>query len=697
MGRPPLFTGLQSWFMRKWLEITLLIIIVLVAAILRLTAIDWDDYNHYHPDERYIAWVATSIEWPEDWGAAFEPHESTFNPYYWPDGAETDGIVLEQDTARRFAYGHLPLYLGVAATRIMEKVGPTFGRLLPDDWLLTSDLLNRDGMNEFSHVAAMGRVLAALFDVATVAMVYILGRLLFNSAAGLLAAAFLALNVMHIQLSHFFTADPFLTFFVVSSLTFMVLSLRPNHSQRKRLVFLLVAAILVGLAIGSKFSAILLFLPLAISVMFTGDRTRSARVILLIAVFIIAFVSFAITNPFAIIDWSCDVDSSSIGVGPLEIPLPGLSSCYFENLILQGTMVRGSRDVPFARQYLGTTAFLYFVETQLRWGMGYLLGLAAFTAFGWAVWRVGKVLYRLWNAKSRPFTLSQLNPVLDHSDEFGVGPFKISEGELVVLAWTVPFFITTGALMVKFMRYLEPLVPFLLLYAAAMLLSLPRPKWRRVIIGIVLVAAAIRAISFVNMYDQPHPWITASSWIYENLEPGSSILNEVWDDPLPDSAEIDSQTRRRSEYSTNLVNWLSGADELDDRQKVENNLQLVAGTDYLILSSNRNYGVIPRLDERYPHSSQYYHLLFDGQLGFEIAYLGTRTPNLFGLSFIPDSFSWPGIDTPEAVVEYFDENPGLNGGRFDESFTVYDQPLVIIFKNTGRMTASEMAELFEFT
>ena len=124
---------------------------------------------------------------------------------------------------------------------------------------------------------------------------------------------------------------------------------------------------------------------------------------------------------------------------------------------------------------------------------------------------------------------------------------------------------------------------------------------------------------------------------------------------------------------------------------------MVASTDYLILSSNRNYGVIPRLDDRYRLSSQYYHLLFDGQLGFEVAYVGTRTPNLFGLSLNPDSFSWPGIDTPGAVDEYFDENPGLNGGRFDESFTVYDQPLVIILENSGRMTAAEMAELFEFT
>lgn len=688
-------TGLQSRFMRKWLEVAILLIIVLVAAILRFTAIDWDGYNHYHPDERYIAWVATSIERPGDWGTAFEPHSSTFNPYYWPNGAETDGIVLAQDEPRRFAYGHLPLYLGVAATRVIEFAGSSLGTLLPESWLLTSDILNGAELNEFRHIAAIGRALAALFDVATVVMIFFLGRWLYGPAVGLLAAALLTLNVMHIQLSHFFAADPFLTFFVVASMVFMVLSLRRNHSRRRRSVSLAVAAILVGLAVGSKFSAVLLLLPLSITVLVDDDRSRKTRVIMLFAVFIIAFLSFSITNPFAILDWTCDVDSPAFGLGPLEIPLPELSSCYIENLVLQGTMARGTRDVPFARQYLGTNAYLYFVEMQLRWGMGYIAGLVSFTGFGWAVWRVAKVLFGWWKDKGRPRTLKKLDETLEHSSELGIGPYVVTRGELVALAWTVPFFITTGALMVKFMRYLEPLTPFLMLYAAALLLSLPWPRLRRVIIGVVIVAAGIRAVSFVNMYNEPHPWIAASDWIYENVEPGSSILNEVWDDPLPDSVELDGETRRRSEFSAKTVNWLSGTGDLDNQQKMEENLDLVTGADYVILSSNRNYGVIPRLDERYPLSSQYYHLLFDGRLGFEVDYVGTRTPNLFGFSLKPETFSWPGVVAPQTVIDYFNDLPGLNGGRFDESFTVYDQPLVIILKNTGMLSAAEMAELFE--
>ena len=209
LGRPPLGSGLKFSFMKKRHEAALLFLIVIMAAMLRLNAVDWDDYNHYHPDERYIAWVGTSIEWPKDWSTAFDPHASTINPFYWPLGAETDGIVLEQDTPRRFAYGHVPLYLGVAATRLVERVGPSIGRLLPDDWLLTKDLLVAAELNEFEHIAAIGRVLAALFDLATIVMLYLLGRWLYGPAVGLVAAAFLALSVMHIQLAHFFASDPF--------------------------------------------------------------------------------------------------------------------------------------------------------------------------------------------------------------------------------------------------------------------------------------------------------------------------------------------------------------------------------------------------------------------------------------------------------------------------------------------------------
>ncbi len=76
------------------------------------------------PDERYITWVATTIEFPANWRATLNPTQSGLNPFYWPPDAASEGIVVLQDEHRDFAYGHLPLYLGVAATRLVERIGP---------------------------------------------------------------------------------------------------------------------------------------------------------------------------------------------------------------------------------------------------------------------------------------------------------------------------------------------------------------------------------------------------------------------------------------------------------------------------------------------------------------------------------------------------------------------------------------------
>ncbi|MCA9925417.1 MAG: phospholipid carrier-dependent glycosyltransferase, partial [Anaerolineales bacterium] len=385
--------------MRRWLVGGCLVGILVVAAVLRMTGIDWDEYHHFHPDERYITWVATTIERPSSLATAFSPHQSTFNPYYWPPKAASAGIQVPQDEARDFAYGHLPLYLGVAATRLTERIGPGLAARLPDDWLLTQDVLNGSEQIEFRHLTAVSRFLTALFDIGTVLMIFLLGRRVYNAETGLLAAGLLAVNVMHIQLSHFFAFDPYMTFFVVTAVYFMVLAyqsailLRSGgfgrngfHSPAKAStrmvhVYLILAAICVGLAVGSKFAAVLLALPLALTVWLTVER----RWMWLGTAVLIAAFTFFVTNPFAVLDLTCEVISPAMQIGPLSIPALDWRSCFLDNILTQGAMVRGDTDLPFTRQYIGTTPFLYFIEMQIKWGMGPLLGVAAFIGFGWAI------------------------------------------------------------------------------------------------------------------------------------------------------------------------------------------------------------------------------------------------------------------------------------------------------------------------
>ncbi len=646
--------------------------ILVVGAALRLTAVNWDDYHHFHPDERFITWVATTIEWPSTTSSALSPHESTLNPYYWPPEAKSDGILVPQDEQRDFAYGHLPLYLGVGATKGMEWLGIHLADKLPADWLLTRDLLNGSALVEYRHLTAVSRTLTALFDLGTIVFLFLLGQQLYDVKVGLLAAAFLAVNVMHIQLAHFFAFDPYMTFFVVGAIYFMVWEGKRTKGQgasatkgRGKGKSLLMAAIFVGLAIGSKFAAILLFLPLALTI-WSVKREKWVGW-LITAVFISATVFF-ITNPFAVLDFSCEVIVPARQFGFIQIPAIDYRSCFLDNISTQSGMVRGTNWLPFTRQYSGTTPYLYFIEMQLKWGMGPLLGIVVFIGF----------LKAIYDLRITNYKLSTIN-------------YQLS----IVLAWCIPFFLTTGSFQVKFMRYLLPLTPFLMLFGAALIVQMPWKRWRWGVATAVFATTFLFALSFVNMYRQPHPWIAASEWIYENVSPGDLILSEKWDDSLPFSLPYNGKNHSRSEYENFALTWLTRTGDRDDKEKLAENLAQLADAEYLVLSSNRVYGVVPRLPEIYPLSSQYHQLLFDGTLGYEPQFIADRAPQLGGVRLQADTFDWPRVEGGTAVNSYLNSFPHLNWGRADESFTVYDQPLTIIFKNKGHLTAGEMAALFE--
>lgn len=652
---------------------------LVVAAILRFVGLAWDDFQHHHPDERYITWVATTIEFPSlgalqrrDW----QPDTATFNPFRWPPGAGSEGIVVLQDQPRDFAYGHVPLYLGVLATRLVERVAPAFLPWLPASWSLTADVLNGAGRIEFHHLAAVGRALTALVDVGTVFFLFLLGRRLFGVAVGLVAAALLAITVLHIQLAHFFTSDPYLTFFVVAALWAMVAA-HGAAAGRGRWGYTLVAAALVGLAIGSKFTAVLLVVPLLWTI-WSGWRPRRSWPAALLALGV-AFLVFALTNPFALLDWTCPAPERPIAIGSLALPAGLARSCYLQDLATQSAMVRGRLDLGFTRQYAGTWPYLYFIEMQVRWGMGPLLGVVAFAGLGWAVWRAGRHVRRA------------------AGDSDSLAARLAAEPLVIPLLWVVPYFLITGSFTVKFMRYMQPIVPLLILFGAAMLWQWRWRIGRRVALAAVLVTTALYALAFVAIYRQPHPWNSASRWVYENIPPGATLLSETYDDSLPVTMTLDGQRRRREETVNVELDWLAAPDAADDQAKLMANLTRLAEAEYVTIVSNRVYGVVPRLPERFPLSFRYHQLLFDGSLGYDLVWVGGRTPRLGGMALTPDTFGWPGLRPPAGVADYLRQQPRLSFGRADESFVVYDQPLTMIFRNTGGLTADEMATAFSAT
>ena len=250
---------------------------------------------------------------------------------------------------------------------------------------------------------------------------------------------------------------------------------------------------------------------------------------------------------------------------------------------------------------------------------------------------------------------------------------------MLLLAWVAPYLLITGSYQVKFLRYLLPVTPFLLLFGTAMLVEL-WDRWRRsrprlrpwMIAGLAALVGAtgFYALSYTSIYARTHPAVTASEWLTENAQPGSFVLKEHWEESLPDLGRF--QHGELPMY------------EPDSPHKTRQLSDVLASGDYMVFYSNRLYGTLPRIPERYPVSAGYYRQLFSGGLGYELVTFETSYPSLAGVSFVDDTFRRPGVPAPDALLEFKPSALTLGLGFADESFTVYDHPKVLIFENVGR-------------
>jgi len=127
----------------------------------------------------------------------------------------------------------------------------------------------------------------------------------------------------------------------------------------------------------------------------------------------------------------------------------------------------------------------------------------------------------------------------------------------------------------------------------------------------------------------------------------------------------------------------------DDQAKRDRFFQMLSQGEYIFMSSNRQWGTIPRVPERYPLSTAYYRTLvgcpeemdsvtcynlaepgrFEGQLGFELVETFTSYPSLRNWEF-NDQFA-------------------------EEAFSVYDHPKVMIFQKTEDFDPQELAAFLD--
>lgn len=654
--------------MRSWVVYSLLLIILAAGLTLRVWNINFDKGIGSHPDERSTAcFYAPTIQLPDSWAQFWEPAQSPLNPLW----------NVERQERRSFTYGHFPLYLGVGVAHLFPQLAPLAARLHAPAAAVT---LLAQGNVTCEGFAVAGRLVIALLDTFTIYLLFLLGsrlgltwsqhrgRRIYSSALGLLAASFYAFTAQAIQLSHFFAMDPASTSFTVLAVLGAV-----QMVQDRTLGAALVAGLGMGLAVASKFSALpILILPLValLLILRTGTQREKPSVEaenetppvpaveqlrVIYGAFVALFVAvcvFFVSSPYALLDFENFIRAT---------------------LVEQGRMVRGIADMPFTRQYRNTTPYLYFIEQQVAWGMWWPLGLIALSGTG--VMLV-KLFVSLWRFLLGPVLAGKLD--------------DRQNAQILIWAWLIPYFGLTGAFLAKFNRYMSPVLPFMVLFGAALIWELARAgrlwggdrgegPWAsrsldRISKGAAIVLAFIGvggglfwSTAYVNgVYNSEHPWISASRWVYENVPSGSVILWELWDDPIPKSLpeepgmDMGSTGLRHIDWSPYEEDTLEKYDILKARLRE---------ADYVAYSSKRIYDSVDELPQRYPMTIKYYEGMWDGSLGFELAYDISTPPALFGFTF--------------------------EDRHADESWSLYDHPQVTIFRKVRDLSDEEFDAYFQ--
>ncbi len=462
-------------------------------------------------------------------------------------------------------------------------------------------LLGNDNYNFFT---LQGRFLSALFDVLTLITVFKLMEFLekkikIHASLKYWGAFFYGISVLPIQLSHFFAVDTFLTFFTFASCYFAIKYYFDSQNHN-----LFLSGLFLSFALASKISAIYIA-PLEgiliLAIFLKQKKPYISRIIPLLIYGLIAYFALRVVAPYYF------EKASFLNPFPNKLFMANLTSLKsFED---------PNGFYPPGIQWLSKGPLFALFNLAL-----FGLGLPYF------IFLILGVIYLFICEKNKKIKDKQLF--------------------LMILLWVLVFFVFQSFQFVKAMRYFILLYPFLAIisaFGADWFLSRAKSYW---LLLLSLILVLIWPIAFSSIYLQKNSRIQASEWIYQNIPGDKILLNEHWDDPLPLLLE--------ENHGKNFKGEMMPVFYPDTHEKWREINSLLAGSDYYILSSNRGWGSISKVPQKYPLMSKFYADLFAGRLQYKKVKEFTSYPGIFSIS-IPDDVA-------------------------DESFTVYDHPRVIIYK-----------------
>lgn len=545
---------LKIWeYICKHKYIIAIIGIMLLASLLRFSGYNFDNLYKIHPDERALLYASMRIDF----------FQGLLDP-------------------KLYAYGTLPMNL----TRLVHQlISIVFPMLEHDNYCLI-----------------IGRLLSATCGTLTVFYTYLIGKKLYNEKVALLASLLLALSVLHIQNSHFFTVDIWLTLFVTGTLYYLINIFRGTGTTKDYIL----TSIFIGCALAVKVSAgplVIIFLICHLINSYKQKQLFKLHPHLL-------FFAYGVI---------------ALAVNFIAQPIAYLKIGAYLDVVFDQIRVIKQAAVCYTQQYEGSLYVIYYVQELVYHAMGPPLAILCLTSFVCTI------------------IITMLHP--------------IKSKHTLLLLWAVPYFLTINGFTAKFLRYLLPLFPLFCLFGSYFFLKLTvylqTTKTKKAFAGILWVIligyTSFYSLAFFSIYMKPHTFVEGSKWFHLNVPENSIVLSQHWDEGFP----LHTQTSNLRKYDIRRLELYNRfRSKTEDSEKSHYLAQNLEKGDYIVAQTKRLYGAAYNVKDRYPITSKYFDLLFTGRLGYKLIKTFTSRPALLGIEINDDiaDESFSVYDHPKVMI-----------------------------------------------
>jgi YYY domain-containing protein len=353
------------------------------------------------------------------------------------------------------------------------------------------------GRTGYDEIHLVGRAVSTAFDLLSIGFIYLIAERLFNRRTGLLAAGLAASTVLFIQQAHYFTVDSTANFFVVLGMFFAVKVAESSKWQDYAFF-----GLALGCAVASKINTFPMALILVMAVVVylrredhLDERAFSWAFLYLIMAAAVSLVVFRIFQPYTF-----------KGPGFFDV---GLNPQWLENMQELRGMNAGNTDAPYALQWADRAPIWFSLKNMILWGLGLPLGLTSIIGLALA----------------------------------GIELVRGNLKHLLLVPWTLLYFIWQSTGFTPAMRYQLPIYPSLILMAAWALWygydwvhnrssSLVVRRLYLGFLGLVLAGTALWAIAFTSIYARPLTRVEASRWMFDHIPGAVNLIVEQGEDEL---------------------------------------------------------------------------------------------------------------------------------------------------------------------